>query len=180
MQTKFFEMSGLFCIPVKGIKDGHHTYKFEIRNEFFELFEESEIKEGELNVTAGIEKYASHMDLNMRISGKVKISCDRCLEMFYHPLECENRLVIKFGHEHDESDPDVVILSHDDHELDLKQYIYEFIHLSLPIQRFHPDDDKGYSTCNPEMLQKLREHLVKEKDTIDMRWEGLDKLIKDN
>ena len=31
----------------------------------------------------------------------------------------------------------------DEHELDIKQYLYEFIHLALPIQRVHPEDKDG-------------------------------------
>ncbi len=47
-KPKFEEMSGLFTIPVSGLKEGHHVFEFEINNEFFDKFEESEIKEGEL------------------------------------------------------------------------------------------------------------------------------------
>ena len=36
-------------------------------------------------------------------------------------------------------------------EIDLKQYIYESIVLSLPYQRVHPEGE-----CNPEMLERFR------------------------
>jgi uncharacterized metal-binding protein YceD (DUF177 family) len=173
-------MSGLFTIPVSGIKEGHHTIKFEINKEFFDLFEESEIKDGELIAIAGIEKSSTHLDLDIKISGKVRVCCDRCLEMFDQPMECENRLLVKFGHEKDESDPEIITLPRDEHELDLKQYFYEFIHLALPIQRIHPDNAEGISTCDPAMLQKLKEHLVEEDSGTDPRWDELKKLMNDN
>jgi len=173
-------MSGLFNIPIRGITEGHHTFKFEIGKQFFDLFEESEIKEGDLIAVTETEKTTSHIDLDIKISGNVRICCDRCLEMFDHPVECENRLLLKFGHELDDSDPEIVTLPRDEHELDLKQYFYEFIYLSLPIQRIHPNDAKGISTCNAEMIQKLKEHLVKEENKNDSRWEELGKLINDN
>jgi len=173
-------MSGFYTIPVSGIKGGHHTIKFEINKEFFDLFEESEIKEGELVAIAGIEKSSTHLDLHIKISGKVRVCCDRCLEMFDQPVECENRLLVKFGHEKDESDPEIITLPRDEHELDLKQYLYEFIHLALPIQRIHPDNAEGTSTCDPVMLKKLKEHLVEEDTSTDPRWDELKKLMNDN
>jgi uncharacterized protein len=173
-------MSGLFAIPVSGIKDGHHIFEFEINKAFFDLFEESEIKEGELIAIVEVEKSSSHLDLDIRISGNVRICCDRCLEMFDHPVECENRLLVKFGHIKDDNDLEIITVPHDEYELDLKQYIYEFIHLALPIQRIHPDDAKGISTCDPVMLQKLKEHLVEEVTGNDPRWDELKKLMNDN
>jgi len=173
-------MSGLFSIPISGLKEGHHTFEFEINNTFFDQFEESEIKEGELFAVIEIEKRPSHIDLEVKISGKVRICCDRCLEMFDHPVECENRLLVKFGTEKDESDPEIITLPHDEYELDLKQYLYEYIYLALPIQRIHPDDAKGESTCEPSMLRKLKEFLVEEEVKSDPRWDELKKLINDN
>lgn len=173
-------MSGFYLIPVRGIKEGPHSFEFEIGKDFFDLFEESEIKEGELTAIVILEKSPSHIDLEIKISGYVRVSCDRCLEMFNHHVECQNRLLVKFGHELDDSNPDIITLPYDESELDLKQYIYEFIHLSLPIQRFHPDDDRGISTCNPVMLEKLKEHQVDEGNHNDLRWEELEKLINDN
>jgi len=173
-------MSGLYSIPIGGLKVGHHNFTFEIGNTFFDLFEESEIKEGELLAVIVIEKSPSHIDLDVRISGKVRICCDRCLEMFDHPVECENKLLVNFGDEKDESDPEIITLPRDENELDLKQYLYEYICLALPIQRIHPDNEKGESTCDPSMLRKLNEHLVEEEVKSDPRWDELKKLINNN
>jgi uncharacterized protein len=173
-------MPGLYMMPVSGIKEGHHTIEFKINKEFFDLFEESDIKNGELIAAVEIEKSSTHLDLDIKISSKVRVCCDRCLEMFDHPAECENRLLIKFGHEKDESDPEIITLPRDEHELDLKQYLYEFIHLALPIRRIHPDNAEGKSTCDPVMLQKLKEHLVEGGASTDPRWDELKKLINDN
>ncbi len=173
-------MSGLFSIPIGGLKEGHYTFEFEISKTFFDLFEESELKEGELFAVTEIERRPSHIDLEVKISGKVRVCCDRCLEMFDHPVECENKLLVNFGSEKDESDPEIITLPYDEYELDLKQYFYEYIYLALPIQRIHPDDAKGESTCEPSMLRKLKEFLVEEEVKSDPRWDELKKLINDN
>jgi len=173
-------MSGRYTIPLSGLKEGHHTIDFEIDKEFFEQFEESEVKEGSLIANIVMDKRSSHSDLLIRISGNVKICCDRCLEMFFHPVVCENRLLVKFGKTIDDIDPDILSLPVGEHELDLQQHIYEFILLALPIKRVHPNDNKGISTCDPAMLKKLDELIVDEEPETDPRWDELKKLMNDN
>jgi uncharacterized protein len=173
-------MSGLYIIPLSGLKDGHHTYDYVIGNKFFEKFEESEIKEGKLTVTIEVYRRSTHFDLLIKINGKIKICCDRCLEMFFFPIESENRLLVKFGKTWDLEDPDIITIPADEKELDLSQYIYEFVHLALPIQRVHINNEKGESTCNPEMLEKLKEHLVDDEKGEDPRWNELKKIMNAN
>lgn len=173
-------MSGSYTIGLSGLKEGRHTIDFEIGNKFFESFEESEIKEGSLFANIELEKRSTHIDLFIRISGRVKVCCDRCLEMFFLPIECENRLLIKFGKKIEDSDPDIISFTTDEHELDLTQHFYEYIHLALPIKRVHPDDENGNSTCDPLMLDKLKELIVEEDNDNDPRWDELRKLMNDN
>ena len=127
-----------------------------------------------------MDKRSSHSEVHIRISGSVRICCDRCLEMFFHPVYCENRLIVNFGKSIEDSDPDVLSVPADEHELDLKQHIYEFIHLALPIKRVHPDSADGKSSCDPEMLKKLDEFIIEEEIEIDPRWDELKKLMNDN
>jgi Predicted metal-binding, possibly nucleic acid-binding protein len=173
-------MSGLFTIPIGGMKEGHHSFNFEINKEFFDQFEESEIKEGSLTAVVEANKLTTHIDLSVRIEGSVNVSCDRCLELFRQPLSCENRLLVKFGHVSDDSDPDIITLPADENEFDLRQYFYEYIFLALPIQRVHPVDEDGKSACDPEMLKKLKEHIAVEEIINDPRWDELKKLMKNN
>jgi uncharacterized protein len=173
-------MSGLYTIPLSGLKEGHHTLDFEIDNEFFELFEESEVKEGSLVAVVEMDKRSSHLDLTIKISGSVMINCDRCLEIFAQPIESENRILVKFGKSIEDSDPDILSIAADEHELELQQQIYEFIILALPIKRVHPVDKNGKSTCDPVMIKKLEELLIEEEKEIDPRWDELKKLMNDN
>jgi uncharacterized protein len=173
-------MSGTYVIPLIGLKEGRHTIDYNIGKEFFELFEESEVKEGSLVACVEIEKRSSHADVIIRISGSVLVSCDRCLEMFSHPVNCENKLLVKFGKSLEESDPDIISVPAEEHELELRQHFYEFILLALPIKRVHPYDKKGKSTCDPVMLKKLEDLLIEEEKENDPRWDDLKKLMNDN
>jgi uncharacterized protein len=173
-------MSGLIKVPLSGLKEGQYLYDFEIGNNFFESFEESEIKEASLYVRVELDKRSSHVDLLIKLSGKVRILCDRCLEKFDQPIAFENRLLIKFGKHWEDSDPDIIIVPADENELNIEQYLYEFIHLALPIKRVHPQDGPGKNSCDPEMLKKLNEHIISENKMSDPRWDELKKLINNN
>jgi len=173
-------MPGFYNIPIGGLKDGESTYDFGISREFFEQFEESEVKEGKLAVTVVADKRSSHVTLTIVIEGTISIPCDRCLGIFKHPLNCENRLLLKFGKVYDDNDPDIITVPFDMNEFDMAQYFYEYILLALPIQRVHPVDDNGKPACDPEMLIKLKEHIVNEDYRNDPRWDELKKLMNNN
>jgi len=173
-------MSRAYTIPLSGLKEGRHTIDFEIDKEFFEQIEESEVKEGSLIANVVMDKRSSHLDLAISVTGKVRICCDRCLEMFFYPLHCENRLLVKFGKTVEDIDPDILSLPVGENELDLTQHFYEFIMLALPIKRVHPKDINGNSTCDPEMLKKLDELIIDEDKDIDPRWDELKKLMNNN
>ena len=173
-------MSVSCIIPLLGRKEGRHTFDFEIGEAFFEEFEGSEITGACLLANVVMLKRSNHIDLTVTISGSVSICCDRCLDFFPQPLLSENRIILKYGRRDEEEDPDIITIAPDEPEFDLKQHIYEYICLALPIKRVHPDDEAGNSTCNPEMLKKLNEHLIKEEKTEDPRWNELKKLMNDN
>jgi uncharacterized metal-binding protein YceD (DUF177 family) len=173
-------MSSLCILPLSGLKVGRYTFNFEIGDKFFEQFEGSEIKEGTLYANIEMDKRSSHFDILVKITGSVQIGCDRCLEMFFQPIDCENRLLVKLGGKWDEDDPDILTIAADEQELDIRQYIYEYIHLALPIKRIHPDDKDGKSTCNPDMLNRINEHIIYDERENDPRWDELKKLINNN
>src|SRR5665647_3672935 len=114
-------MSGSCNIQLSGLKEGHHIIDFEIDKEFFEQFEESEVKEGSLIANIEMDKRSTHLDMKIGISGSVRVSCDRCLEMFSQPVTSENRLLITFGTSIEDIDPDILSVPVNEHELDLQQ-----------------------------------------------------------
>ncbi len=165
---------GQYSIPFRGLKEGRHNFHFDIDNTFFDHFESSEIKEGNVAVRVELENHSRFLELRFYIAGTVKVICDRCLDSF--PLDIEEKnavLYVRFGEENHEQTAELIILSDSENEINLAQYIYEFIHLALPSQRIHPEKD-GLSGCNPEMTEKLKEHSAGgSKTTTDPRWDKL-------
>jgi uncharacterized metal-binding protein YceD (DUF177 family) len=171
-----------FVIPYKGLKLGRHDFVFNIEDKFFDDFEASEITKGNVVAEVLLDKKESLLEFSFKLKGDVMVTCDRCLDEFSMPVEFETKLFVKFGEETEEQTDEIVVLSFSEHEFDLKQYLYEYIYLSLPLRKVHPNDKKGKSLCNKEMLKKIEEHVVHEEDnqTIDPRWDNLKNLLNNN
>ena len=165
-------------IPFKGISDGRHNFLFFISKKFFENIEYSEIKNGNLSVNIGMNKNPQYLLFEIKISGKVEVICDRCLDYFYMLVDYSGKLYGKFVNERKELEEDCIALLPFDEMADLTHYIYESIILSLPSQRFHPIDKNGKSSCNKFMINKLKK-LSKTgsvKNENDPRWNKLKEL----
>jgi uncharacterized protein len=168
-----------YAIPFRGLKEGKHDFNFTVDNSFFEQFESSEVKKGMANVRVELIKHTQFLELHFDIDGKITVDCDRCLEPFVTRLTHQAVLYVRFGEQTMEQSDDLLILADSENEVRLDQFIYEYIHLALPIQRIHPEID-GISGCNPEMVAKLKAHLVDDTEnaSADPRWEKLKELIK--
>lgn len=175
------EKLSAYNIAFKGIKPGRHEFDYKIDSRFFDLFNESFVNEGEVDVKVILEKEALVYSLDFIFRGYVTLLCDRCLEYYNHPVSYETRAYIKFDDGHQEEDDEIIWLSHDDHQVNVSHLIYEYIVLSLPIKHVHPDGADGKSLCDPEMLKKL-EQLKPDiaEPHHDNRWEELKKLINNN
>jgi len=165
-----------YIIPFSGLKAGNYDYSFEIDGRFFEEFEYSEIREGKLHVDCLLEKQDRMMIFSFRIKGAVRVICDRCAGEFDWPVEGKQQLIVKFGQEHTEEAEDILVITEKEHELDLSQYLYEYIHLLVPIRKIHGTDENGNSLCDPDVIRYIKEE---EEHPADPRWDILKKL-KDN
>lgn len=169
-----------YKIQFVGLAVGKHEFEFEVKDKFFENLDYSEIKNGNIKIDVNLLKQSSMMSLDFKVSGTVKVPCDLCTEEFDLPISGEYQLIVKVGGNADQNeDDDIITVAANEHELDLSQYIYEYIVLSLPIKRVHPLDKKGKSTCDPEMVKKVESYLTDEpgeddsEDGTDPRWDGL-------
>lgn len=172
-----------YAVRISGLGEGDHSFIFELEREFFVLYEHPEIHNGNVHAEVILEKKPGVLSLHFRLEGEVEVMCDRCLEKFMTGVSTKQIIFVKMGEKTGEMDDDVLIIGRDDHEVDVGQYLYEFIMLALPYQKIHPDDSNGHSTCNPEMLKQLDAHRAKEQDKkimTDPRWDALKGLIEKN
>lgn len=172
-----------FTIPFVGLKIGKHHFEYKIEKTFFEYFEYEEFNDVNVNVDLVLDKKTTLLELDFKISGFVNVNCDLTNEPFDQPIKNEFDLVVKFGDEYNDEFVDILIVPHGTYEINMQQYIYELIVLSVPIKRVHPGVKDG--TLDSDILEKLEElspKLKEEKETeeeTDPRWNTLKKLLTD-
>ncbi|MFP9112991.1 YceD family protein [Flavobacterium sp. RHBU_3] len=173
-----------FLIPFVGLKQGKHQFEFDIDKTFFDGFQFDEYNNVNIKVNLVLEKKSTMMELTFKHKGFVNVPCDITNEDFDLPVKGKLFLLVKFGEEFNNDNDEILILPHGEYQIDVSQYIYEMIVLSVPTKRIHPGVKDG--SVGGGMLDKLdalapkEQQQVKEEKNTDPRWDGLKKLLTDN
>jgi len=173
-----------FLIPFIGLKLGKHPFEFQINKAFFDKFEYHEYENCAIQVNVVLEKKSTMLELSFKHKGTVTVPCDLTNEIFDLPIKGKIKLVVTFGEEFNDDNEELLVLPHGEHQIDIAQYIYEMIVLSVPLKRVHPGIKDG--TLQTEALKKLSELTIKEQklenkkeENIDPRWDKLKQLLTD-
>ncbi|MBC8033899.1 MAG: DUF177 domain-containing protein [Chitinophagaceae bacterium] len=170
-----------FDIAFVGLKPGIHHYEYHIEDPFFEAYQEHrDFENCDALVKLALDKKTGFMMLKFEIGGSVKVSCDRCGNPLPIDLWDEFNIVVKLVDDPDkmnsqEEDPDVYYISKGESHLRVADWIYEFINLSIPMQKMCGEDEKGKAKCNPEVLDVLKKMEVESKEQSNPIWKGLEK-----
>ncbi|MBQ8492687.1 MAG: DUF177 domain-containing protein [Alistipes sp.] len=156
------EQNALYKIAYKGLKAGSYEYDFQVDDALFEAYERVEIKGGRCDAHVALKRSETMLELNVTIQGEVICECDRCLEDCPIAVDYEGDLVVKFSDEIDDYDGEVLWMSPAEDYVDLTQYIYESIVLSLPYRRVHEEGG-----CNPAMLASFSEATEEEIEAME-------------
>ena len=99
--------------------------------------------------------------LSFEVGGKLEVTCDRCGNDLPLDLWDEFKIVVKMVDDPEvmndqEEDPDVYYISRGESHLNVSDWIYEFINLSIPMQRMCDEEEMGGPYCNKEVLEMLK------------------------
>jgi uncharacterized metal-binding protein YceD (DUF177 family) len=174
-----------FEIAFVGLKPGVHEFNYELNNQFFIDKGAEDYTNASANVKLLLEKNTGFMLLKFEIGGKADVNCDRCGNPLKMDLWDEFKMLVKLVDNPEEmneqeEDPDVFYISRTESHLEVSNWLYEFVTLSIPMQRMCSMEEMGGPQCNNEALQKLKEIEAKTMDNnANTLWKGLDK-FKDN
>ena len=173
-----------YLIPFIGLKTGKHHFEYQISNSFFEIFDYQEFNNSNIKVNVVLEKKSTIMELAFKHKGTVNVPCDMTNEEFDLPIKGKMKLIVRFGDVFNNDNEELLIIPHGEFQIEISQYIYEMIVLSVPLRRIHPGIKDG--SLNTEALAKLKELTVeklkkeiKKEENIDPRWDKLKQLLTD-
>ena len=130
---------------------GGKTFEFEIGNDFFAEIG-GLIQRGNIHTTVACLSAGSVYKFRIHSIGTVIVPCDRCLSDLELRIETADDLNVKLGSEYAD-DGDCVIVPESEGYLDLAQFIYEFIALSMPMTCCHEP-----GKCDDAMMYELSRH----------------------
>ena len=165
-----------YKIAFRGLNDGVYSYNLLIGKAFIDAFEIENIEDSIVNVAIEMVKREQMLELQITGKGTITVPCDRCLDLFPLEISFSNTLIVKTdAAKADVIDDNLIHLTEKDEYLDLLQYLYESLLLSIPIKKVHPEVKKGESGCNKAMLDILKPNKSKShknKDA-DPRWDAI-------
>jgi uncharacterized metal-binding protein YceD (DUF177 family) len=92
-------------------------------------------------VNVVLEKKSTMLELVFKHEGTVNVPCDLTSEDFDLPIQGEMKLLVRFGDTYNNDNEELLVLPFGEFELDIAQYIYEMIALSVPL--VHPGVQDG-------------------------------------
>lgn len=145
------ELDNRYVIAFGGLKNGVYEFDFPIDRALFAAYENEEVRAADCAAHVRLTRGEAQSDLDVEITGRVTVPCDRCLEDCPVPIAFSGRLAVRFSEEPLEYDGEVIWLLPGETEVDLTQYLYESVLLALPYSRVHEEGG-----CDPEMLRRFR------------------------
>jgi uncharacterized metal-binding protein YceD (DUF177 family) len=179
-----------FEIAFVGLKPGVHEYSYVIDDRFFEVFQEQEFRHCKANVKLSLDRKSGFMLLKFEIGGTMEVTCDRCNSNLPLELWDEFNITVKMVEEPElmneqEEDPDMYYIAQGASHVDVANWIYEFINLSIPMQKACGLENMDGPHCNKtamDVLKKLNPGpdesagQTGKKETIENPiWKGLEK-----
>lgn len=123
-------------LPISGLKNGVHQFEFDLEDHFFSAFENSLIYKGNVKSRVQLDKRNDLLEFELAFDGNIVTNCDRCLEEVELEVAFDEKLRVKKT-DFEEDNPDVVFIPLESQTFNIGQYLFELIHVTLPMAVTH-------------------------------------------
>jgi len=168
-------------IPYLGLANGEHVFSYQVDEAFFKHFEKSKISSGSFTVDIIVEKRDRMVVLMVTSAGSMQAPCDRCLTEIDIPITYEDRMILKIEEAPKVQEDEVYYLDPNTSHIDLSTYVYESIHLHVPIRYLRDCEGEDYKYCDHDALDALEEDISEESKAEESNpWQALEGLDLDD
>jgi uncharacterized metal-binding protein YceD (DUF177 family) len=175
------KLSNPYLIRFAGLRNGEHIFDYGIDDSFFKKRDYSEVQQAQIDAHIILAKETHLLVFDIKLQGTINVMCDRCGDYFDLPVIGENKLIVSLTNDRFENEIDIISIPIDASEIDISQYLYEYIIMLLPQRKIHMDKESGESGCNPEAMKILKKFSSEEQGKkINPIWEELKSKIKNN
>jgi uncharacterized metal-binding protein YceD (DUF177 family) len=121
--------------------------------------------------------------VKFEVGGSLEVNCDRCNNNLPLELWDEFNITVKMVEEPElandqEIDPDMYYIAQGDSHVDVANWIYEFINLTIPMQKACDFEKMDGPHCNAsalDLLKKMEPEKTEIKEKENPIWKGLEK-----
>ena len=165
-----------YKIPHAGLKKEIHEFTYELTETFFAKFENALIQKCTIEATVTFDNRQEPYILEIDLDGIIWSDCDRCTSSIPVTIHSSYNVYVKYTTDETMKDLDemeIIYISRDEPSIDLSQFLYEFVHLSIPVHVICDNPGKT-EYCDMEIIKLIEQQ--KEEDSADPRWADLNKL----
>lgn len=166
----------LLSINIIGLETKVHHFSYELGDDFLQQYGQGYLPQGQFSAEIVLDKRETFIEADFKIKGTVKLTCDRSLDQFDFPIQIDERILFKYGEEDKELTDEIILISRDRISLDLGQFVYEFIGLSIPMKKLHPRFNEDDESEEGKMVYSSSPDELNEDDDVNPIWEKLKKL----
>lgn len=164
-----------FDINIHGLETKTYEYNFEGDDSFFSVFEQEIIEGGSFKARVILEKTSTLIRLNFEIDARLKLLCDRSLEVFEEDFKINEIHIYKFGHKTEEVSDEMDMIPFGTPKINVAELIFDFVLLQVPIKKLHPRfrDEAAGDEDGVMIYQDQEAEKEKESTETDPRWAAL-------
>lgn len=167
-------------IAFVGLKPGIHEFNYEIRDKFFDEFQQQDFRDCNAHVKLTLDKKNGFMLLKFELGGTLEVNCDRCNNNLPIDLWEEFNIIVKMVEDPEVmneqgDDPDVYYISRGESHISVEDWIYEFINLSIPMHKTCNYENMDGPHCNKEAQEMLRRLQAGKEKIENPIWKDLEK-----
>lgn len=137
-------------IDLSRVGDGILKREIELREEFFADLNQDEVRSGHVHVGIAVKPSVGGIfSVRIKLAGFLVVACDRCLDDLELPIEAEELIRIKDGHEEESDAVDLRYLEGSSPVYDLAWDVFE-IAITSSFQRYH-----SHGECDEDMVSRI-------------------------
>jgi len=139
-----------YDINLASLEDGRHTFRYDITQSFFDMFDFHDFDKAEINVKVVLVKNGNLMQFDMDSEGSVELPDDRTGHLYRQPLKGKYSFLLKYGEQFNDDNDEMIIIPYNQGLYNIAQQIYEMAVLSVPMKHLDPDYKEEKENNEPE------------------------------
>lgn len=171
-----------YIVEFNKLRFGKNEFTFPIGSDLYEEITEKPFESANARCEVTLDKKENMYEMQFKVTGNVRTTCDTCLDEFDLPLNKMYDLLVKLTDGPENlNDDEIIYLPKGLHAFDFKQFIYDYFILAIPTKISCEDADKAH---NQAFIDKLiideGNETEGENSESDPRWDVLKNIYNKN